>query len=251
MNIAIVDDLQNEIDNLTSILTDYTEANGLELSLSTFKSGEELLDGYEPYKFTVVFLDIYMDGITGVETAKKLRELDSNTLIIFLTTSTDHMGSAFAIHAYDYVEKPAEKKRIFRLMDDILKTRTNLYSKTVDFMFDRRAHRIPVPDVVSIRTGETNHLYIEDKRGNEYSPRTTFSAICEDIADENRFLLINRGVLVNMDYISTFNDRGECILKNGKAYPVFTKKQTETVQKWQNYIFNNVRTKQRGRRKNA
>ena len=136
-------------------------------------------------------------------------------------------------------------------MDDILKTRTNLYSKTVDFMFDRRAHRIPVPDVVSIRTGETNHLYIEDKRGNEYSPRTTFSAICEDIADENRFLLINRGVLVNMDYISTFNDQGECILKNGKAYPVFTKKQTETVQKWQNYIFNNVRTKQRGRRKNA
>lgn len=250
MNIAIVDDLREEIDNLTTILTDYAEANGLEFSLSTFESGEALLNGYEPYKYTVVFLDIYMGGITGVDTAKKLRELDPNTLIIFLTTSTEHMGSAFAIHAYDYVGKPAEKERIYHLMDDILKTRTNLYSKTVDFMYDRRAHRIPVPDVVSIRTGETNHLYIEDNKGNEYCPRATFSAICDEIADEPRFLLINRGVLVNMDYISTFAE-GDCVLKNGKSYPVFTRKTQDTIQKWQNYIFNNVRTKQRGKRLKA
>ncbi|MEE3467917.1 MAG: LytTR family DNA-binding domain-containing protein [Eubacterium sp.] len=250
MNIAIVDDLEDEIRNLEIILTEYTEANGLGLSLSTFDSGEAFLKDYEPYRYTVVFLDIYMGGITGIETAGRIREKDQSTLIIFLTTSMEHMGSAFSIHAYDYIEKPAERERIFHLMDDILSTRTTLYSKTVDFMYERRAHRIPVPDVVSISTGEANYLNIEDKKGNMYHPRTTFSAVCDDLADETSFLMVNRGVMVNMEYISRISE-GECLLKNGKVFPVFTRKAVETRQKWQNYVFNNVRTKQRGKRSAA
>ncbi len=247
MNIAIVDDLEKEIHNLEGILTEYAEANGLAITLRSFESGEKFLEEYEPYRYTVVFLDIYMGGITGIETAERLREKDASTLLVFLTTSTDHMGSAFSIHAYDYIEKPAQKERIYRLMDDILRTQTTVHAKTVDFVYERRTHRIPVPDVVSISTGEANYLIIEDKKGNIYHPRTTFSSICDELADEECFLLVNRGILVNMEYVANVAD-GECELKNGKIYPIFTRKTSETVQKWQNFVFNNLRKGQRMKR---
>ncbi|MBR6230062.1 MAG: response regulator transcription factor [Eubacterium sp.] len=247
MNIAIVDDLPNEIENLRGILAEYSAAVNIDLMVDEFSCGEEFLETYAPFEYTVIFLDIYMGGITGIETAETIRKTDRDTIIIFLTTSSEHMGSAFSIHAFDYIGKPAKKEKIFQVMDDILKRHTTIYSQTLEFASDRQNHSIPVSDIVSIRTAESNYLEITD-RSTVYHPRMTFSGVCDELKDEPSFILINRGILVNMDYIVKFRD-GECFLKNGRQYPVFTKKMYETEKKWQNYIFNKVRNKQKDARK--
>lgn len=245
MNIAIVDDLPAEIEALTDILTDYAGVSRLDFDIRSFDSGEALLADYEALRYTVVFLDIYMGGITGIETAKKLREVDPDTLIIFLTTSMEHMGSAFSIHAYDYIEKPATRDRLFRLMDDILKTHTSAYERTFDFISDRKATCLPIPDIISVCTGEMNYLDVLDKSGDVFHPRMTFSDACDELLQlDPRFLQVNRGVLVNMDYVVRLED-GDCTMKSGTIYPVFIKKREQTEQKWQNYNFNKLRSKQR------
>lgn len=75
------------------------------------------MKNYRPCQYAAVFLDIYMNGITGIETAEVIRKTDANLLLIFITSSPEHMADAFRIHAYEYVTKPFEKSRIFRLMD--------------------------------------------------------------------------------------------------------------------------------------
>lgn len=249
MNIAIVDDRPEERESLKTLLKEYTAINSLEIVLHEFPGGEDFLAEYAPFTYTVVFLDIYMEGMTGVETAEKIRETDTDTPVIFLTTSREHMGNAFSIHAFDYIEKPADREKLFKCMDDLLKTKTVLYSEALDFSQDRTDHSLPFPDIVSVSTAETNYLDITDRKGEVYHIRMTFSAVSERLCRDSRFLPVNRGLLVNMDYIVRFEE-GTCRLKNGQKYPVYTRKAKETEQKWQNYIFSHIRRshKERGRR---
>lgn len=168
MNIAIVDDKSEEREALKTLLTEYTAINSLEIILHEFPSGEIFLSEYTPFTYTVVFLDIYMNGMTGVETAEKIRKTDTDTPVIFLTTSREHMGNAFSVHAFDYIEKPADREKLFTCMDDLLKTKTALYSETLHFSQDRIEHRLPFPDIVSVNTAKTNYLDITDKKGKVY-----------------------------------------------------------------------------------
>lgn len=249
MNIAIVDDMAKERELLKSLLLEYAAANSIEIALCELSSGEDFLTEYAPFTYTVVFLDIFMGGMTGMETAERIRETDTDTPIIFLTTSKEHMGNAFSIHAFDYIEKPANHGKLFKCMDDLLKRKTILHSETLDFSQNRTAHRLPFPDIVSVRTAESNYLDITDRKGKTYHIRMTFSAVCERLGSDSRFLPINRGILINMDYIVRFED-SVCILKDGREYHVFTKKAKETQQKWQNYVFHRIRSgqKERGKR---
>lgn len=121
MNIAIVDDAKEEIDNLKSILMDYASIHQLDIKLHCFSSAEKLLADYRPFQYTVIFMDIYMENMTGIQAAEHIRSVDSETLLIFLTTSTEHMPDAFRCHAFDYIPKSTGQEHIFRVMDDILK----------------------------------------------------------------------------------------------------------------------------------
>ncbi len=240
MNIAIVDDLSSESDKLKDILNEYAAINRLDFSLDIFKSGEEFLDNFSAFSYTIIFMDIYMQEMTGIETAKKVRETDTTSLIVFLTTSGDHMADAFSIHAYDYVEKPAAKEKLFHVMDDILHNHTTLFSNKLSFNTDGHDYIIPYPDIVSVETAKRNYLNIADISGAVYLTRMTFSTILKELGTDNRFLQINRNILVNLEQIKSINE-GICTLKSGSSFSVYSKKAKELEQKWQNYIFSNIR----------
>ena len=234
MNIAIVDDRQAEANALKGLLSEYAGRDGLVFSFDEYTSGEAFLENYEAFRYMIIFLDIYMDGMTGIDVAEQLKHTDPDTPIVFLTTSADHMGDALSIHAYDYIRKPVEKKRLFGMMDDLLRIQTELHSKTLSFTSDKVDFSLPIADIVYIGTDGTNYLTITDKTGTEHRTRRTFSGVCEELADENRFL-------VNMDYISRLTDT-ECILRGGATYPLYTKKKGKDVkEKWKNYVLNRAR----------
>ena len=75
--------------------------------------------------FDIVFLDIYMNGITGIETAKKLRETDNQSKIIFITTSNEFASESYEVKAYDYLIKPFSKERILKTMERISEDEKN------------------------------------------------------------------------------------------------------------------------------
>ena len=124
MNIAVVDDMPDEIRSVRTLLKEYAAVNQLETEIVSFSSAEEFLKSYKPLLYTIVFMDIYMDGMTGTEAAERIRQTDGSIIIIFLTTSEDHRADAFHCHAYDYLIKPVTQESLFRTMDDILRLQT-------------------------------------------------------------------------------------------------------------------------------
>ena len=240
MNIAIVDDLSPESDALMDILNEYAAINKLALSIDVFPSGEDLLRCFSPFSYAVIFMDVYMAGMTGVEAARKVRETDRDTLIVFLTTSGDHRADAFSIHAYDYIEKPTKREKLFRVMDDILENYTTLYSDKLSFSAEGQDYALPYPDIASVMTAQRNYLEIADRFGNVYLSRMTFSAVVKELVKDSRFLQINRTILVNLEQVKSFKD-GICLLKNNASFPIHSKKTKEIEQKWQNYMFSRIR----------
>ena len=154
------------------------------------------------------------------------------------------------MHAYDYIGKPAKKERLFKVMDDVLMRKSEYDSSPkLTFNCDKSTVSLLFSDIVCIMTSTQHHNYLEimDETGHTYLTRLTFSEVSGLLSADRRFLLVLRGVLVNMDYISQLN-KDSCYLTTGSRVPVNIRKAKEMESTWQNYIFDSIRTERQERR---
>lgn len=239
MNIALIDDIPMETERIQILLQKYAATNSLDFDIRCFSCAEALLADYHPFQYAVIFMDIYMEGMNGIDAAAKLRATDPDVLLIFLTGSTDYMSDAFRYHAYDYIQKPAEATRLFGVMDDILKKHTPAVD-TLSFVSNRTRFCLPYSDIVALRTVD-HYLDILDKDNQIHKTRMTFSEVYSLLSKDNRFLMILRGVIVNMDYVLRFSD-GVCHLPHNRYLPINVRNSKKIEQTWNNYILTKKRS---------
>ena len=103
MRIAIVDDISEERTLLRNRLESQFSRRNVHVDIFEYENGETFLTAAKECPFTVVFLDIYMNGSNGIDTAKELRRSDTDCLLIFTTTSTDHALEGFQVRALHYL----------------------------------------------------------------------------------------------------------------------------------------------------
>ena len=105
--IAIVDDLREDRERLSRDLQYWFLHQRQRIEkLSVYPDGKDILAEYTEGMFDIIFLDICMDEVSGIETARQIRQADSSVMIIFLTTSREYAFDAFPLHSFDYIIKP-------------------------------------------------------------------------------------------------------------------------------------------------
>ncbi len=250
MNIAIVDDSKTEAEVLLALLREYAESGSIDINTHYYKCAEDFLAVFSPEKYNVIFMDIYMGKMTGIEAAAKIKESGNKPLLVFLSQSEEHMAEALHNHAYDYVIKPITKEKLTRLMDDItakLSTVISL-SQELSFVSEKIEYRIPFEDIAYVKS-EKHYLEIGTISGTTYRTRMTFSEVSDQLLSDKRFLSTLRGIIVNMDYIKNIKD-GICNLENGMIVPVNVKNSKKYEQFWQTYMFNKIKFDKSERLKN-
>ena len=238
MNIAIIDDEPLMIKATSHAISNYGITHSCDISISTYDDGYSFLQDFAVNKFHILFMDIYMPGKTGVDVAKEVRAIDSDVMIIFLTSSTDHMPDAFSCHAFDYVVKPIRKEQIERCMNDCLKLLSRmpgLNDRILELTDNGKNIRIYLRDLASV-TVSGHTVYVCTIDGHEYQAKQSFSSLTESFANDSNFLLVNRGVLINMDHVTEFKD-GMCYLSDGSSYAVKVREKHAIEQRWHDYIF--------------
>ena len=113
IKVAVCDDLEEDRQVLVNLLSEYTDKNNLYVKIQEFTSGEAFLAS-DTSEYSLVFMDIFMDGINGMETAKALIVRNSRVQIVFESTSTEFAAEAFDIEALHYLVKPVKKEKLFR-----------------------------------------------------------------------------------------------------------------------------------------
>lgn len=245
MNIAVIDDIPAEIAVIEKILYSISEKICIKPDISCFRSGEEFLEIFEESAFDIVFMDIYMKGMTGIETARALRKKDPHCLLVFLTESTEHMPEAFSCHAFEYIQKPFTEKRVARVISDVMDI-LPVKTQYIEFNVSRQAFHMLYSDFV-MAVAEGHYLNITDIKGKTYRTRQTFSEFTALLNGDGRFLQINKGIIVNMEHIVSIDDN-ICTLKSGQNLPVKIRGNLKIKEIWYHYGFEQIRTEQKRRK---
>lgn len=103
--IAIVEDEAAVREQLAGYVQRYTRQYGTQFEVTMFTDGVEILEDYRPV-YDIIFLDVEMQHLDGMETARRIRELDSDVLLIFITNMAQYAIKGYAVGALDYVLKP-------------------------------------------------------------------------------------------------------------------------------------------------
>lgn len=105
LRVAIVEDQAESADRLRRYVHRFCEENGETLEAGAFGDAETFLAGYRPV-YDVVFMDIELPGMDGMEAARRLREMDGRVLLIFVTNLARYAVKGYEVGAMDYIVKP-------------------------------------------------------------------------------------------------------------------------------------------------
>lgn len=192
MKIAICDDLQEQREHLRQLLDDFFAGHAIRIE--EFDCGEKLLESQTD--FGLIFLDIYMDGISGIETARRLKEKDPDCLIVFTTTSLEHGADAFEVDAFHYLVKPIVAEKLHAVLTRWMNLLAEL--QTVEIKSGRGNRTVPTKDIVYVEVmgrSCTIHTLTE-----EISASMTLSAV-EELLPKDQFIKPIRYGLAALRYI--------------------------------------------------
>ena len=108
MKAAIIDDLAICREEMRESLKRYLEEtySGDIPVIREFESGEDFLSHFRPGDYDIIFIDQYMNGLSGINTAKRIREKDELAALVFVTTSLSHAIDSYEVRACGYLVKP-------------------------------------------------------------------------------------------------------------------------------------------------
>lgn len=190
-----------------------------EISIREFSSGESLIFTLEHHPSTadIIYLDIVMPGINGIETAKKLRGFGCTSEIIFLTSEEKYVFESFDVLPTNYIVKSSTTSSNFEKI--FTKAVNNTYNKTKDFFTCKKGsitNRIPLSEIYYF---EVSNRVIQLHSSKEvFSFYDSMNAFEERLVDSN-FIRTHRAFLVNLHAVRSISS-DHLIIVNGEKIPV-------------------------------
>ncbi len=216
MHIAIIDDERPQRAVLREYIEAELESRGLSARLWEFDGGEAFLTQAAQERFSLVFLDIYMPGLSGMDTARAFREQDADCPLVFTTTSTDHALEAYRVRAIQYLVKPYGRTDISALLDE-LSRRLPPPEQYLEAKENGRPVHVRHRDILWADNYQHQvQLHLADRR--VATVRMTFGQFTDLLAVDPRFFVCGRGILVNLSKADDFDGRN--FLVSGSQIPV-------------------------------
>lgn len=121
LRIAVCDDEKEQLEYIKGLLQSWGEKRGMTLLITEYKSAEEFLFEYPEKAFDLLLLDIEMDGVSGMELAKRLRERGDMLPVLFITGFSEYVEQGYDVEALHYLLKPVSEERLETVLDRYVK----------------------------------------------------------------------------------------------------------------------------------
>lgn len=212
MKIAICDDELLWREQLANQLEDYFQS--LDVLMQKFSSGEDILQEFEKGKFDLIFLDIEMKGKDGFQTAKQMKDIQPDIIIIFLTSHTDLAMDGYEVQAFRFLAKPIVKEKLYAALQAF--EELQFRDKRLSIMENGTQKFIKCKEIRYIKS-ENVYLQVEMEQ-EQYWIRRKLKEVLEDLPQE-LFVLVHRSYIVNLKYVRGF-EGNEIILDDETRIPV-------------------------------
>lgn len=198
IHIAIVEDDQNCAVETKQYIEDFSKETGQKFRISHFSDGIKFLTDYHSI-YDIVFMDIDMPNLNGMDTARKLREIDPVIVLIFLTNMAQYAIKGYEVNAIDYIVKPVG------YFNFSLKLKKAL--KFVEFQSDISVLVPQTDGVMRIKSTEIQYIEVVDHNLIYYSDNQNYEArgSLKDLEKkliDSGFAKCNHCYLVNLNYVT-------------------------------------------------
>lgn len=236
LQIGICDDSERDrayLRETLSALPGYRRVG--DLGIAEYQSGEALLMDAECGRddFDLLFLDIYMTGMTGMETARELRAMGIKTPLVFLTTSPDFALESYDVDAAGYLLKPPDGEKLSRLLSRLLTppARPRLAVKCAG-----RRQYCEYDELLYLESSNNvTILHLLDGQLLRCGER--LGALEAELGDK-RFLRCHQSFLVNMDHIKGVDD--SFTMRDGSRVPIRVRSRRELTDAYYSYFVSNT-----------
>lgn len=218
MNIAVCDDIEKSRNFLVQNIKHYYVIKNykIEFSVKCFSSAESLLQFCKSdIPFDVIFLDIYMNAMNGMDCAKNLRQLGFGGQIVFITTSNEFAVDAFRVHALDYIAKPFVFADFSESMDIIMSKNSKLL-KHIEITSNYEKRIVCLKDIYSIQTEGRNTVVLT--KDESLKTIKTLQYYTDLLNNEKNFYRCHRCCIVNFNHIIKCNDNNYEFDNGSKVY---------------------------------
>lgn len=235
LRVAVCEDEIGQRDKLIRLL----EESDTENTYCTFSSGEELLADFEPGKYDLILMDIYMDGeLSGVETVQRIREKDKEISVAFVTTSVDHALESYRLSAIKYIEKPYSKENIEETLHLAV-----LKKNDAPALFVQRngvTQRVPLADILYMEQ-QMHKVFLCLKNEESFSVYGKLSELKGQLP-ENRFFVPHKSFVVNLSYVMDIDmNLRSFVMENRTNVPIRREFLTKAKTALEDFLFERTR----------
>ena len=211
---AVVEDDAAEAGRIAEYLDRYAAEKGLEIRYDVYENAFLFMEGYH-HQYDIVFMDIQMPQINGMEAAVWLRTVDRSVALIFVTSLAQYAVKSYEVEALDYILKPvnyaAFALKLRRAVERCGQRGAEMVIRTTgDGLI-----RIPAGEVKYIEIFE-HHLRYRTERG-DYSGYGTLKQVEQDLP-ETGFYRCNNQTIVNLRFVERYEDG--MVYADGRAFDV-------------------------------
>lgn len=199
LKIGICDDEIIILELLKDIVTDCLAENEVDAEIVTFQSGKALIE--DATEFDVVFLDIEMPELNGIETGKIIKERKPNCKIIIATSKEEYYKEGYKIDALRYITKPFDMHEIEEALEAVQKSRVG--TDKIQLYYNRTLIEIKHRSIEYVVAYDS---YVEFVLKDKVLRKPISLNELEEILDTRIFFRIHRKNLVNMLYIQAYKD---------------------------------------------
>ena len=214
IHIAICDDEKYMSDHIRAMASDFFRKKNREIQLRTFLSGEELLN-YDG-QIDILFLDIQMKGMDGLETARKLRADKFRGVLIFITVLKEMVFQSFEVQAYDYLVKPVEEKQFEKTMERLYVSMQNAGEDSLLVQKGYEGRIIREDEIVFCEVIDRK-IYLNLASGEVVDYYDRIENLETKL--DSHFFRCHRSYLINLKHLKGYKNGTAC-MDNGKEIPV-------------------------------
>jgi DNA-binding LytR/AlgR family response regulator len=235
LRIAICEDLKKDRDRLLSLIREA----GFAAKCDTFVSGEAFLARFRKGMYHLIYLDIYMNDINGMETAAYIRERDEGVLLAFTTTSREHAFEANKFRSLLYIEKPVTLDMIKHTLMLASALRQKQQSEVLTVFSEAVQVDIPHTEIIYIEVID-QRCVIHIEGGKTIAASTTLNINdIEESLPKPRFCRSHRSFIVNMDKVRRVNGK-DFEMKDGSIAYITQRDRRRIMNLYDEWLFGSV-----------
>lgn len=203
IQVAIVEDDADDARTERNFIEKYAASSKEEIRISEFRNGSGIVDHYQAC-YDIIFLDVEMSGMNGIETAREIRSVDRDVIIVFITNVARYAIKGYEVQALDYILKPLRYEAFAQKLRHIARlVEAKGTDQSIVIRSDNTLQRLLVSDIQYVEV--TAHTLIYHTENGSLSARGALKEV-EAKLPQAQFCRCNKCFLVNLRHVRTIKD---------------------------------------------